>query len=96
MGASFSSDGALDAQFAAASQGLPALSTDPPSHPPVRQQLPESIQSGTQPLQRGRACRGRRERGKQERVKDGGKRYWCVGREKEVLNLEAVVGGVQG
>lgn len=61
MGASFSSDGALDAQFAAASQGLPALSTDPPSHPPVRQQLPESIQSGTQPLQRGRACRGRRE-----------------------------------
>lgn len=39
---------------------------------------------------------GTRERGKQERVKDGGKRYWCVGREKEVLNLEAVVGGVQG
>lgn len=46
MGASFSSDGALDAQFAAASQGLPALSTDPPSHPTVHQQLPESIQWG--------------------------------------------------
>lgn len=38
----------------------PSPLTLPPT-PPVRRQLPESIQSGTQPLQRGRACRGRRE-----------------------------------